>query len=59
MGGRAPRAADAGPARGQPAAPIDVDLRGAAWLLLRADDAGDDREDDYADWADARLECRR
>ncbi len=44
---------------GQPAVPIDVDLRGASWLLLRADDAGDDREDDYADWADARLECRR
>lgn len=44
---------------GEPAVSIDVDLRGASWLLLRVDDAGDGREDDYANWADARLECRR
>jgi alpha-galactosidase len=41
---------------GQPAKPVDVDLRGVRTLLLLVGDAGDGTGWDHADWADARFE---
>jgi alpha-galactosidase len=41
--------------KGQPAQPVDLDVRGMKLLLLIADSAGDGVAYDHADWADARL----
>lgn len=38
-----------------PAKTVDLDLRGAKTLLLQVTDAGDGRNYDHADWADARF----
>jgi alpha-galactosidase len=40
---------------GDPAKTIDLDVRGAKYLLLVVNDAGDGINFDHADWADARL----
>jgi PKD repeat protein len=36
---------------------LDADVSGRAELLLRAEDAGDGRDFDHGDWADARFTC--
>lgn len=41
---------------GEPALPVDLDVRGARTLVLVSDGAGDGVSYDHADWADARLE---
>ena len=41
--------------RGDPAKPVDLDLKGVSILGLLVDDAGDGIEGDQADWAEARL----
>ncbi len=41
--------------RGQPAKPLDVDVRGITNLVLLVTDGGDGVEYDHADWADARF----
>src|SRR5882762_6189370 len=41
---------------GQPAIPVDVDLRGVQTLILQVTDAGDGADSDHADWADARID---
>lgn len=47
---------ESGPMRlGQPARPVEVDLRGVQHLLLQVTDAGDGAGWDHADWADARF----
>ncbi|HID20960.1 MAG TPA: alpha-galactosidase [Planctomycetaceae bacterium] len=38
---------------GQPAKPVDVDLRGVKHLILQVTPAGDDIHSDHADWAEA------
>ena len=40
---------------GQPAKPVDVDLKGVKTLLLLVGDAGDGVGYDHANWADARF----
>jgi alpha-galactosidase len=40
---------------GEPAKPVDVDLKGVDMLILLVDDAGDGVNFDHADWADARF----
>ncbi len=40
---------------GEPAKPVDLDLRGIKVLLLAVGDAGDGVSFDHADWADARF----
>ena len=40
---------------GQPARPVDVDLRGVKTLVLMVGNAGDGVDFDHADWADARF----
>ncbi|MFC3897761.1 glycoside hydrolase family 97 catalytic domain-containing protein [Lentzea rhizosphaerae] len=49
---------DSGILRGKgPAIPIDVDITGVRMLSLRVTDAGDGRNFDHADWAEAVLTC--
>jgi alpha-galactosidase len=43
--------------RGEPAVPVDVELKGVHSLLLKVDHGGDDVAYDYADWAAARFVC--
>ena len=40
---------------GQPALPVEVDLKGIKTVLLLVTDAGDGIDYDHADWADARF----
>jgi hypothetical protein len=39
------------------AVPLDVDVTGVRRLRLVADEGGDGKNFDHADWADARVEC--
>ncbi len=43
---------------GDPAKKVEVDLRGVKTLLLLVTPAGDGKEFDHADWADAKFEAR-
>ncbi|GAA3463185.1 hypothetical protein GCM10018963_51980 [Saccharothrix longispora] len=49
---------DSGVVRGgEPGRAASVDTTGVRTLVLRVTDAGDGRNFDHADWADARLDC--
>jgi hypothetical protein len=48
---------DSGVVRPGPATPVDAAVAGARMLTLRVTDAGDGKNFDHADWADARLDC--
>lgn len=41
--------------RGQPAKPVDLEIKGVKSLVLLVGDAGDGTDFDHADWADARF----
>jgi hypothetical protein len=49
--------ADSGVVRPGPAAALTADVAGARMLTLLVTDAGDGKNFDHADWADARLDC--
>ena len=48
---------DSGVVRPGPALPLTADVRGARMLTLRVTDAGDGKNFDHADWANAQLSC--
>jgi alpha-glucosidase len=48
---------DSGVVRPGPATPVAIDVTGIRMLSLRVTDAGDNKNFDHADWADARLTC--
>jgi alpha-glucosidase len=50
---------DSGVIRPGPALPLSADVTGARMLTLRVTDAGDGKNFDHADWADALLDCQR
>ena len=41
---------------GDPAKPLNVDLKGVKILTLRVTDGGDGESNDHADWADAKID---
>jgi len=48
---------DSGVVRPGPATPVTAAVAGARLLTLRVTDAGDGKNFDHADWADALLDC--